>query len=171
MKKHLAKLIIVITLLVILASASIASASNGDAEYIIPYFGGPEYVVSEGDFIYIRARWGACTYGLTQAFTKQANIILEGPLASVSSRKEAKVYWAKPVPTALGDISDCVPNTDTLYLSLWDYPIGELSPGRYDYHFVYWTDHSFPDGGDYDGDGKPDLFDLYVERDFTIIVE
>lgn len=172
MKRHFTKLIIAIAILVILASASIASASNGAAVYITPYWDVQEFHVSEGDFIYIRAGWAACSYGLAHAFTNKANIILETPqTVFVSSRKEAKEYWAKPVPYASIKISDCIPNTETLYRSWWDYPIGYLDAGEYDFHLVYWLDRPFPDGWDGDGDGKAERKGLDIDTWFKIFVE
>ena len=55
----------------------------------------------------------------------------------------------------------------------WQYPLTELGPGEYELHSRIWTDHPLIDGGDYDGDGKPDLFtpeDLYRDTLNTISV-
>jgi hypothetical protein len=163
---------IVIAILAILSTVSVASAGNGDAVNITPYAGGPVFEVSEGDFVYIRAGWATCTYGLTRAFTKQANLVLETPGNSlVSTRKEAKGYWAEPFSYTSPNISYCFPNTDYLYRSWWDYPLGYLEAGESDFHFMYWMDHTIPDGTDWDGDGKLDHWQLDIDVWFTVIVE
>jgi hypothetical protein len=164
---------IVVAIFCVLVTVSLASASNGGIEYIIPYSGGPSYVfeVDSDDYVYIRAGWATCTYGLTQAFTRQANFTLSIDSETlISSRKAAKDFWSTPYPLGGGPVENCIPNTDTYYRAWWDYPLGYLEPGEYEGHFRYWQDHTIPDGGDYDGDGKPDLWQIDLDTWFTIIV-
>jgi hypothetical protein len=147
-------------------------ASADDPVIITPYQGGPDFEVEAGKDVFIRAGWSACTRGLTRAFSKNALLSMEiqqdgSPYLVVEP--PSREYWSDPFPAGL-DTSPCVMKTDNYWSVEWLYPLGALDPGTYDVHFLYYLEHKFPDGGDYDGDGRIDIFDFFLERDITIIV-
>jgi hypothetical protein len=161
MKKSLALLLV---LVIMISLVSPAFAQENDSVYIIPYLITPDengeriVTVSPDQEILLGARWGACTIGLTIAFAKTATIdyAVDGQ-AIFASLDDSRNYWRLPpvqVPWQGG--SPCMNNSDPGWRVYWEYSIGALDPGDHPAHFGYWNDHLQIDGGDYDGDGKPD---------------
>lgn len=150
--------------------------AQGDPLVITPYRDGPYHEAAAGREVIIRAGWGACTRGLAEA-SRHASLVsmdvdLDGsPWLTVQPGHE---YWGSPAPSPADPVNDCVMRTESVWWTEMLYSLGELEAGTYDLHFVWTFSHPLPDGGDYDGDGGPDLFsseNFFVERDITIYVE
>jgi len=138
---------------------------------IQPPDGSVDIYVPLGDSIIIRSGWGACTRGLAQAWTKQNEISLWFNGESVFSYpKESQSFWGEPESFLIPDGSSCINDVDSGWRVYWEYPLGELTKGIYTIHYEENVDHPFLDGGDYDGDGKPDIDEWHISVDFNIIV-
>ena len=153
-----------------------AQAEDG-GEFVIrptriqPPDGSVDIYVPLGDNIIIRSGWGACTRGLAQAWTKQNKISLWVNGESVfSSSEESRSFWGEPESYLFPGESSCINDKNTGWRVYWDYPLGELTEGTYTIHYEENVDHPFLDGGDYDGDGKPDIDEWHISVDFNIIV-
>lgn len=142
---------------------------------ITPYVGGPVFYAEAGQEVVIRAGWAACTRGLTEAFTHAAAVSMQvdydgAPWLNVEP--PSREYWSRPQPSG-NSTSACVMQTSNYWSTQWLYSLGTLEAGEYSLHFVYTISHPLPDGGDYDGDGRPDLFtpETFInEVDVTIVV-
>ncbi len=109
--------------------------------------------VAASDTVVLEVRWGACTRGLDQAFARAAHVAwsIDGapfPTTPAWTAPEAQ----QPVVT-----SDCVSGSLTGWRTYDQHPT-TFTAGIHTVSVVMWTTHALPDGGDYDGDGKPDLF-------------
>ena len=138
---------------------------------INPPDGSVDIYVPLGDSIIIRTGWAACTRGLAQAWTKQNKISLWVNGESMfSSPDEARLFWSDPESYPFPSESSCVNDQESGWAVYWEYPLGELAEGTYTIHYEENVDHPFLDGGDYDGDGKPDIDEWHISVDFNIIV-
>jgi len=127
--------------------------------------------VSQSQEILLGANWGACSEGLAQLWAKTANVayVIDGqPI--FTSLKESRKYWSSPpIPVLSPGPTSCLNKSDTGWWVYWKYDLGTLSPGDHPAQFDYWNDPPKIDGGDYDGDGKPDKFGSW-HIDFIIRV-
>jgi hypothetical protein len=172
------KKILTLILALVITMGSPALAQENNSVYIIPYLiplvnGERVVTVSPDQEILLGARWGACTKGLSIAFAKTATVdYVIDEQAIFTSLDESRRYWGlPPVPVASQGESPCMNNSDTGWQVYWEYSIGTLSPGDHPANFGYWNDHLQIDGGDYDGDGKPDHGWEGTYIDFIIRVE
>ena len=170
--KRLATISLMLCILLVMA----APLAQADGPVVItPYQGGPEYYADAGQEVIIRAGWGACTRGLTQAFTRAAVVSMEVNLDGepyLAVDPPARAFWSRPERSD-GPTTACVMHTSGLWASEWLYSLGELDAGEYYLHFDWTLAHPVPDGGDYDGDGAPDLFtpdNYHIESYVTIVV-
>lgn len=168
---------IVITFLLVLVLIVAVPLATADEEPLIitPYSeDGPIYYAEAGREVIIRAGWGACTRGLAEAFRHAASVSMEIQLDGqpyLTVEPPSREYWTRPAPVDATFPSACVMRVEQGWQTEWFYSIGKLEAGEYKGHFLYTMTHQLPDGGDYDGDGKIDLFSGVVkEVDFTIIV-
>jgi hypothetical protein len=175
--KIILSMLLVIMLLLMTGIFS-AHAQEGNSVLIIPYLipededGNLIVEVPVDQTILLGARWGACNKGLAQAWAETASLMysVDGQ-ALFASENESRQYWQAPVIYPGGDPSRCLPHTETIWIAYWQYELGTLELGDHPAHLSYWN-HGVPvDGGDYDGDGKPDKFkDWSMEVDFIIRV-
>jgi hypothetical protein len=168
--------------LVLLAAAAYtapsAHAQDNEEIYIIAYRipqdeNGDRIVTVNGDqSIVLGARWGACTRGLAQAWTNDANVYYEiDGIPLLATPRDSRPFWQRPEPYPFGNPARCIPHTDTIWMVYWRYPLGTLSPGIHEGYMRYWADHQIVDGGDYDGDGAVDhLEGVFADVPFTIVV-
>lgn len=178
MKKAMLFFSVILIAATSIVSVAFAQSDNGEQVLIYPWQIEPDengnriVAVTSDQIILLGARWGACTRGLAQGWAATADVAYAVDGQSIFlNEKESRDYWSRPV---LGDFigeNRCVNPTDTLWFVDWSFELGKLSPGDYSVGFDYWNDHKFPDGGDYDGDGRPDLFEFARSIDFTIHVE
>jgi hypothetical protein len=113
-----------------------------------------EATANIGDTVLLEVGWGACTKGLVLAYTHAARIewsINDVPFPTTP-------VWTAPVPVTASGPSTCVNGALTGWRAAAQYPTTFETPGIYSVRVVTWMTHVLPDGGDYDGDGKPDLF-------------
>jgi hypothetical protein len=169
---------IVITFLLVLVLIVAVPLATADEEPLIitPYEGGAEFTANEGQEVIIRAGWGACTRGLAEAFRHAALVSMEIHLQGqlyLTVEPPSREYWTRPAPLVGGDPSACVMRVEQGWQTEWFYSLGILEAGKYEGYFSYTMTHQLPDGGDYDGDGKIDLFSGVVKEVelFTITVE
>ena len=168
-----------LTLLCCLLIIAIVSSvqAQGDPLVITPYRGPAEYHVAEGREVIIRAGWGACTRGLAEASRHASTVSMDiqyGGSPWLAVEPPSHDYWNPPQSSPAADPNACVMQTDLSWWTEWLYSLGALEAGTYDVHFVWTFLHPLPDGGDYDGDGKIDIFsseNFYNESDITIHVE
>ena len=174
------KLFSLITCLVLVLGFGVvpgsAQAEDG-GEFVIrptsidPTDGSVDIYVPLGDSMIIRTGWGACTWGLAQAWTKQNEISLwVNGEPMFSSPKEAQLFWGKPESFLLPGESSCINDKNSGWRVYWEYPLGDLAEGVCTIHYEENVDHLFLDGGDYNGDGKPDIDEWHISVDFNIIV-
>ena len=172
------KLISLITCLVLVFNFGFVSdtaQADDNEEYVIypafiyPPDGSVDIYVPVGDTIIIKTGWGACTRGLAQAWTMQDEISLSVNGESVfSTPDEAQSYWGKVESYPIN--FECINGTDFGYRVYWIYSLGELEAGTYTIHYEENVDHPFLDGGDFNGDGEPDINERHYSIDFNIIV-
>lgn len=158
--------------LVLVVAVSIAAADDTVRIWPHVFQNGDVVPVGSGQTILIREGWLACTRGLTEAFRRASVVgmtVNDGSGSPLTIGPPGSEYWT-PV-TAFGtDAETCVMHTGSLWRTDWTYPLGVLPDGEYQVHFLWYTTSPVPDGGDYDGDGRPDVGHYYMEREFTIDV-
>lgn len=158
-------LFLLVMLITVLGVASVASAQEPFRIWGWAH-NGDVVDVSTSDDAYFSVRWGACTKGLTTAWTKRAYVVytIDGEPVT-SSKKATRSYWSKPVPEdGHWGIPFCINNSDVAWVAYWDYPI-DLPAGEYEITFEYGIDPPFIDGIDCDlvenvcyPDGHPDMY-------------
>jgi hypothetical protein len=168
-----------ITLLLCLLIVAVASLVQAESEPLVitPYRSEPEIYTSAGREVIIRAGWGACTRGLAQASVHASTISMEidyNGIPWVTVEPPSRNYWNQPESTDFTGLNACVMNTKFGWWTEWLYSLGMLEAGTYDVHFFWTFTHPIPDGGDYDGDGRPDIFsseNFLFDENITIFVE
>jgi hypothetical protein len=118
-----------------------------------------------GQTVVFSAGWGACTKGLDVAFTRAAHVewSIDGKAFPTTT------VWTKPVPETSDAFSACLNGLSTIWWVSGQYPT-TFEAGTYIVSVVMSMTHPLPDGGDYDGDGKPDLFSGPFADDLTLTV-
>jgi hypothetical protein len=131
-----------------------------------------EVTIHPGDTILFTGGWGACTRGQVMAWARGAHlgVSLDGTVL------ETDVPWSvgpAPLPVPFPDPNPCMnggrwvywldtdpsdwPNGMMGWRATWVFPLSFEEVGDFEVEAVAWTMHAgWPDGGDYDGDGKPD---------------
>jgi len=125
----------------------------------------------------VQSGWGACTEGLVNEFIKASNFELEllaedGSLYLVLTPDDFDELWS-PIQS-LGYTTEWCRGEQKTSFASWRVPLNDLPAGVYKLHFAGWIDHPLQDGGDYDGDGTPDVVrpeDYGGETVNTIIVK
>jgi hypothetical protein len=158
-------------------STAFGQAEEGDEVYIIPWQipqdenGNRVVTVREDQTVILGARWGACTRGLAQAWSRNANVHYQidgNPL--LASTRDGRAYWTRPQAVARGE-TGCVNGSSIIRFVFWRYEYGTMAPGPHEVYIHYWIGHQLVDGGDWDGDGRVDHYpDWGLEVPFTIIV-
>lgn len=153
-------------LLMLVAALSWSWASAG-SEDVIVYAGwarGQHYEIAEDQNVILSFWWLACSEGLTADFRDSIsaqNYTLDGkPL--LHSPEDADKYWGDIQTIHAADAAwlheGCAWPSDRGGRIDWQLKLGKLSPG--DHVLTAYRELAFPiiDGGDYDGDGRPDAF-------------
>jgi hypothetical protein len=173
MKKSVIVSLIVFVILISISTTALAQSENRIVIYPWKIID-DEIVVSPNDYVVLGARYGACSRGLTNAGTRQANIYyeLDGEIL-VSSQKDARRYWSEPELKNVYPFDfPCVQGpTDTQWWAFWEYEVGTMAVGDHTVHFQYWFDRPVHDGVDWDGDGEPDHQIISIVKVLTIHVE
>ncbi len=173
------KKILALCAVLIIAVSTVAPAfAQGDEVLIYPWFipqdenGDRIVTVTTGDTILLGARWGACTNGLAQAWARTANVVYSVDDNLLISLEESRALWRRPIPAPIGTPGYCLNQSETGWFVYWVYELGNLPAGDYPAHVEYWNDQVPLDGGDFDGDGKVDIYQPRFSRiiDFTIHV-
>lgn len=162
---------IVVCLSIILTSSMALAQSADDVVVINPIRWDPAKTVYSDQTIIFDLGWAACNRGLVQNFLNANYLafILDG--SPVVSSEEVNQYWGPiqqiPAPPAA---EACVGKTpEKLWRAKWDYQYGTLEAGDHTLRFILKVDHPVLDGGDYDGNGAPDLFNGTL-HDFELII-
>ena len=174
MSKAFVSLAMIMLLVAGLVISTAAAASEPEEVIITPWRDGNVYTIGPGQIGVIRSGWGACTKGLVRAYIKASNYELALNGAPLLTPEQVDELWGpmEPLDPAPPDENVCPGKTKPMR-ARWRYPLTDLVPGEYVLHTLIWVDHPLIDGGDYDGDGKPDLFiphDLYYDTLNTIII-
>lgn len=145
-------LLVSVVLLVSVGGVAVAEEVGPVYPWRAPWRDG--LTVQQGDTIQLGALWFACTKGLASMATKQMvwQYFLDGqeiPTQFVWSRPVRNTDW--PV-----DISTCVPHTDAAWGVFGQSPYMADEPGEHTLTVVLSYRHPIIDGGDLDGDGRPD---------------
>ena len=168
MKKILAAFIALGLLLVPVAAVQ----AQLNEQYISLPFADETVSVSASDYIVIGYGWAACTPGLVRTYLSAMHheIRVDDVVISIADGKDQ--YWGPITENPDANLAPCIAgNKRTGWSAHWRYPLGTLTPGEHEVYFYHWLDHPVIDGGDYDGDGKVDIFNgLIQERTITIIV-
>lgn len=125
--------------------------------------------VHANQFVILQVGWGACSKGLAQAWAKTALVQVQENAQTIVPSAESQQYWNKASSQA-GDTSACIIPSDVIWAVYWRYPLGTLSVGDHYYHIDYWNNVIHVDGGDYDNDGKIDIFDAQYKYNLIIHV-
>lgn len=123
-----------------------------------------DQTVGVGETVWLRAGWGACYPGLAQAATKAS--VLEWSIDGVPI--ETQAAWSRPAaldhdphpgweppPGSRGCMGATL--SEYGYWSFWEYPIVFDVAGDFEVTRFWTITHAVTDGGDWDGDGKPDV--------------
>lgn len=116
---------------------------------------GYEFQVTEDQNVVIFWRWVVCARGQDRAFLHTVNENsheLDG-VALFDSLAEANQYWGPIQP--LGEFPGACNGRDTLWVTFWEYDLGQLSLGTHHLHSVASLAHRMTDPGVNDGPGKP----------------
>lgn len=174
MNKALVSLALVMLLVAGLVISTAAVASEPEEVIIVPWRDGVTYEIGPGQLGVIQSGWGACTGGLVQSYIKASNYELALDGVPLLTPEQVNELWGPMGPfVPAPPYEDACPGKAKPMRASWRYPLTGLGPGVYELHSLIWTDHPLIDGGDYDGDGRPDLFwpeDLYRDTLNTIIV-
>lgn len=160
-------------------SPALAQSTQDNEVFIIPYLipevNGQRIVyVSPDAHVVLGARWGACTPGLARSWIGSANVYYEIDGEPLPLSHHQREYWTSPQVLDTGQPEKCILPTEAIWVVYWRYEYGTMDPepGEYDVFFHYWGDRPVVDGGDWDEDGKMDVFrDVNIEVEFTIVVQ
>lgn len=110
--------------------------------------------------IVLGARWGACKAGLVTRFLHAVE--LEWQLDGVplfTSQEEVQQYWGPLATEPDLPVEQCIIPATEIWLSYWQYSLGEMAAGDYWLLFEYNLKQPVIDGIDSDGDGRPDVYE------------
>ena len=162
---------IVLLLVCLLACALTSSVKTAEAQDVVwcDLYLNTECTVHAGEQLVIGHWWGACHPGLIKAFLRaieEQEYTLDG--APLWDTQEAIQYWG-PIEEYADDpfMEPCIGPSLTGYWTHWGHELA-LDPGVHSLRFTLSLGHPVIDGGDWDGDGRPDkytgqLYDLTVE--------
>jgi len=163
------KFALLFALLLVLVIVSVASAESHppicppacDGEQVMIYpWRGDEVTIYSDQFVTLGARWGACKSGLVKAFMRSA--VLDWEVDAAKRRvewPESREEWSEPwADSSASAIDLCVMNTDAIWLTYFDWPLGTLEPGDHTVYLRYGLRFSLIDGIDFDEDGHPDRY-------------
>ncbi len=124
--------------------------------------------VDVGQTLLLGAHWGGCVPGLVTEFGKASVLVwtIDGnPVAAPAAWTRAIAVQQNPHPRVPGgpDMSACVSQVAARtapyrYWAFWQYPVVFTAGGVHVIRLVGTANHPWLDGGDYDGDGRPDMF-------------
>ena len=122
--------------------------------------------VEVGQTLLLGNHWGGCVPGLVTEYAKASvhTWSINGePLATAAAWTRAIAVDLNPHPWAEPDMSACVGQAAARlapygFWAFWQYPIVFSEPGDYVIQLVSTITRPVLDGGDYDGDGRPDIF-------------
>jgi hypothetical protein len=144
-----------LVLLALLAFATVATqAQDGPYEILLRDPG--EHEVPAGRTITLHGRWGGCRSGLVRAYIKGSHTLVTLDGEPLLSPEQIEQLWG---PIIVHGTDDACMIGDTIYISHWYYELTLPPRGEpYVIHTEFFLDHPLVDGGDWDGDGKMDLF-------------
>lgn len=158
-----------LVLLALLAFGTLATqAQDGPVEILLSTNG--EYEVPAGQTVILHGRWGACRPGLVRAYIQGSETVVTLDGALLLSPEQIDQLWG---PIVVDEPNEACLMGDAIYIAHWYYELPYLppSPDPYVIHTQFFLDHPLIDGGDWDGDGKPDRFaGLFHETENTLLV-
>lgn len=176
MSEKAVQLILMTLLLAALTLQPAAAQSEVEEVRIYPWMDGVTYVINPGQIGVIRHGWAACNRGLVQVYIKASNFDLtlvdadETPHLTLTPGQVDELWgpiepWETcPYPCR---------GRQGPARAYWQSVLPDLAPGEYELRSTIWVDHPVTDGGDWDGDGVPDVLrpeDLYFDTVNTIII-
>jgi len=134
-----------------------AFSQSGHESFLIVPWAQDEITVSTHEELILATGWAACTRGLVQSYITAAHYQWNLDGDPILPDEETAQYFGPIEPR--GEPEWCLVGNGTVWGSSWRYSIGTLSPGTYEITLLHWLDHPVIDGGDWDGDGRIDLFE------------
>jgi hypothetical protein len=177
MVKRLISLVLAILLFSISMSQGAGAQSEPEEVEITVWYTDPDHFdIAPGQVAVIRAGWAACTPGLVRAFIEASDfeaILYDdaGQQVIGLTSEDIDRLWGPVVPSP-GVQASCQGNQEPDSAER-RYVLRDLPPGTYTLHSSLRMKHPLIDGGDYDGDGRPDRFypqDLDFDNVHTITV-
>lgn len=165
----------VMLILLLLAGLVLVTGAAGDesTEVVISVARNGSYTIQEGDIVVLRAGWGACSPGLVRAYIAASNWEVTLDSEPLLAPHDVDALWGpveiieNPPPAWEACVGVGRPAR-----AEWRYVLPGLESGTYVLDTRWWTDHPLIDGGDYNGDGRPDLFTPEMHESVnTITVE
>lgn len=150
-----------------------AAAQTDQEDLVITVWWNGSYEATTDQTVVLRAGWGACTPGFVRPFIKASNFELTLDGEVLLTPEQVDDLWSKPEPAeGLEAYCGYIQNPHS---AEWRYELDTsgLEPGvTYLIRTTVTLDRPVYDGGDYDGDGKPDKFPagLYAETENTLTI-
>lgn len=172
MKKQALTILLIVVFMSLVVPPSAAFAQEPVVIHPLRWI--PQTVYSDQEIIFVMG-WASCHPGLVQNYLTAVNMVFildDQPL--FTSKANANQYWG-PVyttPAGPGAVSCMGKTPEIIWRVDWAYSYGHLEAGEHTFYFANQVDHPVTDAADYNGDGKPDVFQgLLSENSFTIHVE
>jgi len=158
-----------LTLLALLLSMMLSTATAQE-EVEITVWNDGQTTIEPGQVAVLHAGWAACNKGLVYAWMNASyfEVWLDGELLLTADQ----VYdlWGSVQPSPAAEVV-CIPKPN-FHSAEWRYALADLPAGEYELRSISTVTHPVHDGGDYDGDGRPDMFTpetYYMETVNTIV--
>lgn len=137
-----------------------AVASEPVEVRIIPHTMYEHYILGPDEVGVIKFGLLACTSGLVNVFIEASYFELEliqsdGSPYLVVTPEEIDDLWS-PIERLNYTYEGCRGGQKSSY-AFWQVRLSDLPPGDYELHFSGGISHPLTNGGDYDGDGTPDV--------------
>jgi hypothetical protein len=167
MKKAMSLMLLALLLAMMLSTVT---AQEEEVEISV-WKNGETFTIAPGQVAVLRAGWAACNKGLVHAWMNASyyEVWLNGDLLLTADQVYDLWGSVQPIPRIGGE---CIPKPNP-HSAEWRYVLADLPAGEYELRSIITVTHPVPDGGDYDGDGQPDLFTpetYYMETVNTIVV-
>jgi len=161
-------IVLLVGLVALALTFSVTMAEESNTEYCHPVFDDHCWV-EPGEELVIRHGWLTCRRGLVKAFLmaiEEQEYTLNG--VPLWGTQEASQYWGPIQEEWTPRLEFCMGHPSTGYRTYWEHEL-DLDPGVHVLHLTLLLRHPIIDGGDWDEDGRPDLFSGQLHDDTVVI--